>query len=243
MVYKGNTHRIIYWAYRSTTGITDITVDIYNPSGTKEIDGAALTELAGGSYYYDYDTSSSDIGSFAWTANSATAEYNLKRVGSFEVINNPWNEALSEYKTHGTMGYKLQHMMASFSRQPRFQGVWNTDDKAELLSTLAVITERLKNLESKIITSSTATTKVVTATLGSEKKVDGAIREISQLKDKSNVLQNIIMNSEKSNKTNFEDYKDKNDKNIERLTKLILTFADSDSIKYVVETKEEENKK
>lgn len=63
------TQRIIYTAKRYTTGLSDITVTIYDNAGS--VAGtASMSELGNGLYYYDYTPSAT--GWFTWVADSTS---------------------------------------------------------------------------------------------------------------------------------------------------------------------------
>jgi len=64
------TQKIIYTAKRRTTGLTDITINIYNANQTLVVSGATMTELGNGDYYYDYTPVSG--GYHTWYADSVS---------------------------------------------------------------------------------------------------------------------------------------------------------------------------
>ena len=64
------TERIIYLSRNEQTGLSDIKIDIFNPSNTKVVNQGSMSELGNGLYYYDYTPSVA--GWHAWVANSAS---------------------------------------------------------------------------------------------------------------------------------------------------------------------------
>ena len=60
-----DTATVVVWAYvydsdDALTDPTGITLDIYDPDGTKQVDGSAMTKSATGIYYYYYHIGSGE---------------------------------------------------------------------------------------------------------------------------------------------------------------------------------------
>ncbi len=54
---SSSTVRVIAYIYNDSDALTDptaVTIDIYDPDGAKQVDGAAMTASATGVYYYLY---------------------------------------------------------------------------------------------------------------------------------------------------------------------------------------------
>jgi len=232
-VYKNTTHRIIYTARGSKTGLTDVKIHIWDPTPTKVVDGDTMTELGEGLYYYDYKVTKTGI--YQYKIDSASNK--LVRTGSIEVINNPWEEELSDYKTHGTFGYKLQHISSSFARQPRFTGVFNKEDKEKLYELLTSIDRRLADVESRVEANAKAVAESIKATLLNTDNINKISKEISTLKQESSNLKETIELRETEHQKEFREFKNSTNKNLEQLARLYISNLPLSILKNLEEEK------
>ncbi len=88
-MYKNEIRRIWYsskvTASGPTTGLADVTVTLYNPSGHVVLNGVAMTELGSGWYYHDYRPAKEGV--YVGSADSASVP--LRRNIEFEVTDKP----------------------------------------------------------------------------------------------------------------------------------------------------------
>ena len=66
---------------QGSSGLT-VTVDVYDPSGTKIVDASAATELAGGLYTYTLSSSNSSAGEYVAIFKTADANVDAQHVPS-----------------------------------------------------------------------------------------------------------------------------------------------------------------
>jgi hypothetical protein len=66
---------------QGSTGLT-VTVDVYDPAGTKIVDASAATELAGGLYTYTLSSSNSSAGEYVAIFKTADANVDAQHVPS-----------------------------------------------------------------------------------------------------------------------------------------------------------------
>ena len=64
-----------------TTGLT-VTVDVYDPAGTKIVDAGSATELAGGLYTYTLSSSNSSAGEYVAIFKTSDATVDSQHVPS-----------------------------------------------------------------------------------------------------------------------------------------------------------------
>jgi hypothetical protein len=78
------------------TGLT-VTIDVYNPSGTKIVNGGSVSETGGGLYYYDLSSSSTTTsGGFVAIFKTATTSVDQKHIPALWVIGTDWVERIDQ---------------------------------------------------------------------------------------------------------------------------------------------------
>lgn len=224
--YKGEKYRIVYNARASATGLTDVKITIWKPDGTKLVESVAMSELGDGLYYYDIipDT----VGVYHYKADSASKP--LLQTGSFNVVENVWDEDLDKHKEVGTMGYRIQHIASSFSRQPRFYGGWEQEEKAQLLNTLKDISEKLSSLEARILANEKAVIKTESSILEFSKQNIDTMTLVNELKQHNTELENLIREYNSSISNKFDRYISDTNRNLIMLAKALIKVLDTNDL-------------
>jgi hypothetical protein len=78
------------------TGLT-VTIDVYNPAGTKIVNGGSASEIGGGLYYYDLSSASTTTaGGFAAIFKTATTTVDQKHIPALWTIGTDWVERIDQ---------------------------------------------------------------------------------------------------------------------------------------------------
>lgn len=135
MTYQHRNRRIWYDARGAMTGLTDVLLTLYSPTGHTVLNAVTMTEEGNGKYYYDYRVSVEGV--YSGFMNSATQPG--RRPVEFEVVAKP---------TGGSVTRTYQ------------KGAWDSDEKVALIKAIKDITIRLDLIDAKLDSNATELTKL-----------------------------------------------------------------------------------
>ena len=124
-MYKNKLRRIWYDARRAKTGLTDVLLTLYSPSGHTVLDGVTMTEKANGKYYHDYRPTQEGV--YSGFMDSVTQIG--RRIVEFEVTAKP---------TGGSVTRVFQ------------KGAWELEEKEKLLKEVKEIALTLEFITGKL---------------------------------------------------------------------------------------------
>lgn len=123
--------RIYYEAKRLATGLTDVTIDVTKPDGTKSVDGASMTEFGSGIYYYDWTPTSPNT--YLVTCDSAS-------------VPRTHFESLIIFSRTSRYGQEIRGGGGMVSRTV-YSDIWSTDEKNAVLRFMSSLAKWTKAQE------------------------------------------------------------------------------------------------
>lgn len=206
------------------TGVSDVVIDIYNPSGDKVVNAKAMAELAStGIYQFSY-TIPSDEGTYTIFINSSS-QRDYKELQTFTasagfisagaIADAVWDETTSDHVANGTFGKKMQTIGG---------GLALTADMVILLKRLSDNVIRKKEFK-KFIEKLTSTVSDMKSSIGREE--EQSKQKMSKMEanveDKINILlkQNKTKEITKLFKDSFKQFNLELNDNQEKLSNLI----------------------
>jgi len=124
----------------SPANSASVSITIYNPDGTKYIDGASMTYISGSQGIYEYSlTTPGSEGIYAVelvssnpTAYASDVIEVIDAASSSGLASAVWDVPLNQHQTRGTTGYRLKHITGGTRVIPMF----SREDGEKLLSLL-----------------------------------------------------------------------------------------------------------
>lgn len=181
--------RITYESYRLTTGLADVTINIYGPAGTLLVTAGSMTELAQGIYYYDYTIPATN-GTYVFYCDSASKSRILidkffvdTSVGGGASVSEIWNAKLNDYKNPSSMGKMQKHGGGLYNTIAK--KIWSEKDKEILNNSLKNLNDVQKEIKNDMNVINKETNKKIRDGLSETQSyvalVDERIKKVGEL--------------------------------------------------------------
>jgi len=215
-VVKKETVRLNYEAYRLTTGLSDVTISIVRSDGNKEINGATMTELnstnAPGIYYYDWVPT--HVGTYVIYCDSTSKPRTFTDTIMVDGRSSKYTQVMG---VHGGMS------------KVTYQDTWTNDEKQKVLNIMDALSNKTDLLTNNIEVTNNQLKETKNKIIATEMKLDKTkqdkieiLNEITPLKEKIELQNNINNVMIEDNKILFSELKDELSNNSKVLLKLLV---------------------